>query len=73
MGEREIDAAEGAEVELAGFPAPVRPIHPEIERVAQSKRSSAATRAGLRFFEVPRGARTVAPPHITRINILSIA
>ena len=72
-GATEIAAAEGADVELAGFDAPVSPIHPEIERVAQSKKSSAASRAGLRLFEVSRGARASAPPHITRMNVLFIA
>ena len=72
-GDTDNSAAAGVVEELAGLEAPVNPMQPEMERVAQSRRSSAARRAGLRLFEVSRGARISAPPHITRLNVLSIA
>jgi hypothetical protein len=73
VGDTVISAAAGVVVEeLAGFDAPVNPMQPEMERVAQSKRSSADMHAGLRLFEVLRSAWISAPPNFTRLNLLSI-
>jgi hypothetical protein len=69
----EIEAAPG--VELAGFGAPVNPIHPEIESVPQNNRSRAARRVALRWFDFPRAAGISAPPRIVRMkkNMVFIA
>ena len=50
-GASEIAAAPGVLCWLdAGLAAPVRPIHPEVERIAENRRASAAT--GIAFLPV---------------------
>jgi hypothetical protein len=68
----EIDIA-GAAGELDGFAAPVCPIHPEIERVAQNARRSVAWSHRVGFFECWRAAGSGEQPQILRGELFPIA
>jgi len=47
----------------AGLAAPVRPIHPEVDRIADNRRASATTGIAFLPVEFPRVARFPAQPN----------
>jgi hypothetical protein len=63
-GASEIVAAAGVVCWLdAGLDAPVRPMQPELERIAERRRARAATEAAFRPVEFACVARFPAPPN----------
>jgi hypothetical protein len=70
-GDTEIAAAAGVDKGLDGFAAPVTPIQPEIDRVAQSNRKGAVKRVRLRLFECVRDTRTSVRPCILPMNFIA--